>query len=104
MIKSYSYKRALRLQFSVILVALLLIIIIGWKLYPVNTLDKTISFCIYVLLIGGMTIFGVRKAGYKVLCGSCKLDIFSFIDLGNVSGKKVNFCPLCGEIIDDTED
>ena len=81
-----------------------MITIIGWKLYPVNTSDKTIVFSAFVLFTGAITFIVVRKAGYKVLCEVCRVDIFPFIDLGNTSRNKVGFCPLCGEKLDRNED
>lgn len=100
MIKIHSYKQALKLQCSTIIISLLIILAIGWRLYPVNTLDKRITFSVIVLLVGGMTLWGVRKAGFKILCRTCKTDIFPFIDMGKMSGKKVNLCPCCGEKLD----
>lgn len=95
--RSHSYKEALKKQYSVVILAFIIIAGLPLLIGPIDTPYKIFVYCIVVILIGVYTLWYVRQAGYKVSCVGCNNDIYSFIEMGRVSNKTVNYCPICGQ-------
>ncbi len=95
--KSHSFKEALKKQYSLIVIAILIVGAFAWKLYPVNTLNKIGVFSAIIIIVGLFTLWAVHKAGYKKLCPKCSADIFPFMEIGEASKVEIIYCPICGE-------
>lgn len=91
-----SFKKALRQQIGFCIAALLIIIAMGYKLYPINTPYKSAVFLSFVVFTGALCLIWVRRATNQVLCNNCDTNLYHLIDGYGPVKFEVNYCPVCG--------
>ena len=94
--KDYTYKTALRKQYTIVAFSLVLICVGGWYIFPLDTDQKTWAFALYIIVLGIAAIWYLRSTGISVCCDKCQTDIFRFIEAGKTFNKEIKFCPMCG--------
>jgi len=94
--KTISFKQALKKQWQVFAIGLLLVIAMGWRLSPLDTPSKLLYFCGEVVLLGVGLIIFVRRYTNQVLCNNCKANIYTVIEHCNHEKIIIKYCPSCG--------
>ncbi len=93
---SLTFKEALKKQLWICFVGLIVLSIIAYKLYPVNTGYKQLVFSGFALSLGVLIFFLVQKSSHQILCENCNANLYELIEVKNNSNLKINFCPVCG--------
>jgi hypothetical protein len=94
------YSKSIKKQIIAGVGAFASFILILWSFSPVNTPIKTLMVCISIILVAGMTSWGVKKYAKKANCTSCDSDIFEYISVSQAGSSTINYCPVCGENIE----
>lgn len=95
-----SYKEALKSQYGICIVAVLIIIGIIWIMGPVTTLDRQFLAIGLIAAIGGVTFYAVRRGANRVVCESCNSNLYEIIEHAKTAKIEVNYCPACGSKVD----
>ncbi len=90
------YKKSIKKQVATGLGCFIVICILGWEFFPVNTLEKITFFSIGILLITIFTFWAIKKFCQSASCPSCESDLFEVINAANPNQLSFNYCPNCG--------
>lgn len=94
-----SFREALKKQIGIYTAFLIIVVVVGYRLFPLDSIYKTVVFLGVVVIVGVTCITWVRRAANLVLCSKCEANLYHLIEGHGPVQLEINYCPVCGERI-----
>lgn len=98
--RKMSYAKSVKKQLEWCVVLLFIICLVGWLLYPVNTLIKVAVFAAFAVFFTVLVVLRIRQLATAAACPSCGVDLYEVIQAARFKKILFRHCPACGENIE----
>ena len=91
-----SFKEAIKSQLLYCLGAFVFFCVVGYAIYPADTMAKQLFFVTMALGTAILTLIKVRRASNQVVCEACATNLYELIENAKSERIEIAYCPKCG--------